>query len=304
MGEMNNCNNPYAAYSCSGGRRDRDHSAATFKRAWKRVYLIMHGGDVAAINARLARAGAARGPGGRGDASRARDRVRVGADDRRRAEHLRAAPAGLLARPPVGRLGRHELLLALPELHRLDRFYKDFAVGKRKPFAIAEWAIWGADAPGFADRLFDWIASHKRVKMVQYNQGAEAGGIFRLGNYPGSARVVRGRLAHPRYLGLRARAAVVSAERRGDHAPVRRRGGLSRSRPASVSEAKMPRRSSEHMARQARPSSSSRATTREHRALRGVDRLGELLHADLALRTLAEPIEHLVLDRREVVLAA
>ena len=46
MGEMNNCNNPYAAYSCSGARRDRDHSAATFKRAWKRVYLIMHGGDV------------------------------------------------------------------------------------------------------------------------------------------------------------------------------------------------------------------------------------------------------------------
>ena len=33
--------------------------------------------------------------------------------------------------------------------------------------------------------------------------------------------------------------------------------------PASVSEAKMPRRSFEHIARQARPSSSSRATTRE-----------------------------------------
>src|SRR5215218_2523208 len=57
MGEMNNCNNPYAAYSCSGAKRDRDHSAATFKRAWKRVYLVMHGGDVAAINARLARLG-------------------------------------------------------------------------------------------------------------------------------------------------------------------------------------------------------------------------------------------------------
>ena len=30
---------------------------------------------------------------------------------------------------------------------------------------------------------------------------AQAGGIFRLGNYPASAQVVRRRLAHPRYLG-------------------------------------------------------------------------------------------------------
>src|SRR5215213_3678040 len=53
MGEMNNCNNAYAAYSCGGGRRDDDHSQATFKRAWKRTYLILHGGDVATINGRL-----------------------------------------------------------------------------------------------------------------------------------------------------------------------------------------------------------------------------------------------------------
>src|SRR5215213_841432 len=53
LGEMNNCNNAYAAYSCGGGRRDRDHSARTFKRAWKRAYLIMHGGEVAAIDDRL-----------------------------------------------------------------------------------------------------------------------------------------------------------------------------------------------------------------------------------------------------------
>ena len=37
--------------------------------------------------------------------------------------------------------------------------------------------------------------------MVQYNQGKDPGGIFRLSRYPASARVVRKRLAHPRYLG-------------------------------------------------------------------------------------------------------
>jgi hypothetical protein len=36
--------------------------------------------------------------------------------------------------------------------------------------------------------------------MVNYNQGAQAGGIFRLSRYPASARVVRARLGNPRYL--------------------------------------------------------------------------------------------------------
>ena len=53
FGEMNNCNNPYASHSCSGARRDADHSAKTFITAWKRVYVIMHGGDVSAINEQL-----------------------------------------------------------------------------------------------------------------------------------------------------------------------------------------------------------------------------------------------------------
>src|SRR5215217_1102813 len=68
-----------------------------------------------------AAAGAARAPappGRRGVAARAADRVRLGADDRRGAERRRAAPPGLLARPALGRLGRYELLLALPELRR------------------------------------------------------------------------------------------------------------------------------------------------------------------------------------------
>ena len=38
--------------------------------------------------------------------------------------------------------------------------------------------------------------------MVQYNQGAQSGGIFRLSRYPASARVIRERLGDPRYLGF------------------------------------------------------------------------------------------------------
>jgi hypothetical protein len=202
MGEMNNCNNPYAAYDCGGGRRDRDHSAATFKLAWKRVYLIMHGGDVAAINVRLQALGL--------------PAVQAGATTLPVpqiafvwAPMTGGAPNIAALRPAVYWPGSRwvdwvgtSFYSRFPNFTGLERFYDDFASGKRKPFAIAEWAIWGADAPAFANRLFDWIASHRRVQMVQYNQGAESGGIFRLSRYPDSARVVRKRLSRPRYLGF------------------------------------------------------------------------------------------------------
>jgi hypothetical protein len=201
LGEMNNCNNPYAAYDCGGGRRDRDHSPETFKLAWKRVHLIMHGGDVAAIDARLQRLGL--------------PPVQAGARTLPEpqiafvwAPMTGGAPNISALRPQVYWPGRKwvdwvgtSFYSRFPNFTGLDRFYADFAAGKRKPFAIAEWAIWGADAPAFASRLFGWIASHRRVQMVHYNQGAEPGGIFRLSRYPASARVVRQRLAHPRYLG-------------------------------------------------------------------------------------------------------
>jgi hypothetical protein len=204
LGEMNNCNNPYAAYSCSGARRDADHSAATFKQAWKRAYLILHGGDVGAINARLA------------------------------ALHLPAVHtgAGMLPVPQVAFVwapmtGGAPNIGALrpqaywpggkwvdwvgtsfysrfPNFSGLEPFYKAFAVGKGKPFAIAEWAIWGADAPDFAKRLFGWVAGHRRVRMMSYNQGAKRGGIFRLSRYPRSAQAVRRGLASPRFVGFAA----------------------------------------------------------------------------------------------------
>jgi hypothetical protein len=202
MGEMNNCNNAYAAYSCGGGKRDKDHSAATFKRAWKRVYLIMHGGDKAAIDSRLGRLGLPAVQAG-GPTLPAPQLAFVWAP------MTGGAPSISALRPQAYWPGSKwvdwvgtSFYSRFPNFTGLDRFYKDFAVGKRKPFAIAEWAIWGSDAPGFADRLFDWVAGHDLVRMVHYNQGSESGGIFRLSRYPASARVVRDRLAQPRYLGF------------------------------------------------------------------------------------------------------
>ena len=59
--EMNGYWNAYSAFNQNGSPRDAAHSTAAFRKAFARVYLILHGGP--GVNARLARARAAAGPG-------------------------------------------------------------------------------------------------------------------------------------------------------------------------------------------------------------------------------------------------
>ena len=122
MGEMNNCNNAYAAYSCSGGRRDRRALGGELEAAWKRTYLIMHGGDVGTLDKRLR----ARLPPVQTGATSCRPagRVHVGADDRRGAEHRGAAPAGILARPQWVDWVGTSFYSRFPNFSGLERFYR------------------------------------------------------------------------------------------------------------------------------------------------------------------------------------
>src|SRR5215216_934406 len=53
MAEMNQANNGYAAFDKSGRSRGPAHSTAQFKQAWRRATLILRGGAVADIDARL-----------------------------------------------------------------------------------------------------------------------------------------------------------------------------------------------------------------------------------------------------------
>jgi len=51
--EMDQANNAYCAFNADGSSRGSSHSTANFKSAWRRTVLIMRGGPVAAIDARL-----------------------------------------------------------------------------------------------------------------------------------------------------------------------------------------------------------------------------------------------------------
>jgi hypothetical protein len=190
LSEMNNGNNPYSAYDLSGRSRGPAWSTRQFKRAWRRLALIVRGGEVARIDAKLRRLGM--------------PPVRTGA------QLLPGAKVALMWVP---------LSFGNPEIPRnhprywwpggayvdwvgttwyspyrrsaaMHRMY-NFRLWRRKPFAFAEWGVWGADVPGFVNQFFAFMRSHPRVRMAVYYQSAFLKPEFRLSSHPRSRAALR-----------------------------------------------------------------------------------------------------------------
>jgi hypothetical protein len=196
MAEMNQANNGYSAFDKDGRPRGPAHSTAAFKQAWRRATLILRGGPVADIDAALGKLGL--------------PAVKTSAVELPRPQiamlwvpQTRGTP-DIPANMPraywpgdayVDWVGT-DFYSRFPNFHWLEDFYRAFP---GKPFAFGEWALWGADDPGFVTRLFGWIGSHPRVRMELYNQGALTDGPFRLYRYPRSREALRRALSHRRF---------------------------------------------------------------------------------------------------------
>jgi len=197
--EMDQANNAYCAFNNDGSSRGASHSTGSFRSAWRRTVLILRGGPVDAIDARLSALGL---PPVRG-----------------------AARSATLPKPPVAFLwvpqsegtpntGANspasyypgdayvdwvgtDFYSLYPNFRGLQGLYDAYP---RKPFAFGEWALWNGDDAGWVDRLFSFIGTHRRVRMALYNQGERSGGPFRLSRYPSSRREIRRMLSSPRFL--------------------------------------------------------------------------------------------------------
>jgi hypothetical protein len=196
MSEMNAHWNPYSAFDRSGRARGPAHSATAYKRAWKRIVLILRGGDVAGIDAKLRRlrmppVGTSAGALPAAPVSFQWVPQVAGSPDTARNSPRAYWPGGAY----VDWVGT-DFYSKFPNWAGLNRLYSQF---RGKPFVFGEWAMWGADNPAFVRRLFSWSRSHARTRMLIYNQGYVAGGLFRLNRYPRSAAVLRREMSSRRY---------------------------------------------------------------------------------------------------------
>lgn len=197
--EMDQANNAYCAYSPDGSYRGAGHSPAAFRSAWRRVVLVLRGGPVAEVDARLARLGMAplRGLA----ASAALPRLPVaflwvpqseGTPDTAANSPAAYWPGGEY----VDWVGT-DFYSLYPNFRGLEDLYRAYP---GKPFVFGEWAMWGGDDPSWVDQLFGFIASHPRVRMALYNQGERSEGPFRLSHFPQARAEIRRRLSSARYL--------------------------------------------------------------------------------------------------------
>jgi hypothetical protein len=192
LGEPNRCLNVYAAYDCGGAARDPAHKPRWYKLAFRRIYVIVHGGGKAkTINRRLAEAGLPPLNTSLGG--------------------LPKAPVAVIWSPlPSGsptvpqNRPRHfwpgarwvdwvgtDFYASYPEWKSLTGLYSRYP---DKPFALTEWGVEAGDDPAFVSRIFAWMKTHPRCKMLVYYQDFGATSNYRIQNYPSSLSVLRDRL--------------------------------------------------------------------------------------------------------------
>jgi hypothetical protein len=201
LSEMNNANNSYAPYDLSGRSRGPANSVGQLKNAWRRVALITRGGEVAAMDAKLRRLHM--------------PPVRTAAS-----ELPRSAVA--LMWVPLS-FGNPEI----PKNHpshfwpgseyvdwvgttwyspfkassAMQSFYS-YPLWRTKPFAFAEWGVWGRDDPAFVRQFFGFVKTHPRVRMAVYYQSALLKPEFRLSAHPSSRAVLRQAIRWPGLTGV------------------------------------------------------------------------------------------------------
>ena len=192
LAEMNGHWNRYCAFNANGTYRGDAYSTKNFRRAFKRIYLIMHGGARADINARL-------------------DRIGI--------PHLRTStdlPTNTLVRVvwnPQGygspNLARNSANSYYPGDGYVDVVANDLydirynaeweanadllASHPSKPYGIGEWGLWGIDDPAFVRRMASFVRNHRRVEFTVFFE-SERGSIFDL------ATKSRSRAAYRRYV--------------------------------------------------------------------------------------------------------
>jgi hypothetical protein len=198
MAEMDGHWNPYCAFGPDGRPRGRDHSTAAFRQAWRRTVLVVRGGAVATIDARLRALGmpALRAPSPETTLPRPAVAFQwvpqvAGAPDT-----AANAPAAYWPGAAYVDWVGTDFYARFPNFTGLERFYGAFG---GKPFVFGEWALWGRDDPGFVHRLFGWMRAHPRVRMAMYNQGNNGAGPFRLKRYPRATAALRAELSAPRF---------------------------------------------------------------------------------------------------------
>jgi hypothetical protein len=169
--EMNGHWNDYCAYDQDGLSRGAARSTAAFRKAFARTYLLVHGGPLEGVNAKLRRLGLPPAHTS-GLAANPVSRVRVVWNPQGYGSPDVPGNSAAAYYP-----GDAYVDVVANDLYNIrgsaawdanDQLYE---AHPNKPYAIAEWANWGFDDPGFVARMAAFVQLHRRVELLAYYNG-------------------------------------------------------------------------------------------------------------------------------------
>jgi hypothetical protein len=211
--EMNGYWNPYSAYDANGTRRGRSHSTRNFRRAWRRMVLIVRGGRVSRINNKLRQRHMPRilRASSNHDSTYRRHNIYG---------HLRRAKVSFMWSPqtigsPAVRGNRPGAYwpgkrfvdwvgadiyskFATPGIWAaFKHFYRHW---RHRPFVVGEYSPWDNDYRGrFTHKLFRWAERHHRGRLHIYYRPVQPTSAYDINHWPRARRVVRHQLNKRRF---------------------------------------------------------------------------------------------------------
>lgn len=189
LAEMNGAWNAYCAYNRNGSSRGPRYSTSQFRKAFARIYLIVHGAPN--TNAELARLGMPPVSGTLMPAPMARvvwNPQGFGNPDLPGNSAQAYYPGNGFVDVVGDDLYDQRYKAEWPAMDALYRAHPG------KPFAIPEWGLWGIDDPAFVRTMATFVKQHRRTVMISYYEG-RPGSVFDLARKPHSRAMYRQMIA-------------------------------------------------------------------------------------------------------------
>ena len=184
LAEMNGHWNAYSAFNRDGTSRGPQNSTAAFRKAFARIALLARGGPATKLDAALRRLGL---PPARGAFPPTKARIvwnpqGYGSPDIPANSAQAYYPGDRYVDVVANDLYDQRFNAAWDANERLYAAHN-------KPFAIAEWGLWGIDDPAFVERMATFVRTH-RVEILAYYSG-RPGSVFDLASKPRSLAAYR-----------------------------------------------------------------------------------------------------------------
>ena len=194
MAEMNSASSVYSGYLANGSPRDAAHSPASYRKAFARIYVILHGGSATAVDAKLQQLGLAPLKGGDLPVNPF-PRLRIVwsplASDNPRVPGNAAAqyyPGAAYVDVDGGDIYDERLTDTAP-WQGLEHLYS-LSRSHHKPFSVPEWGLFQIDDPAFVQHMCTFLKTHGATEMAAFYE-SRAASIFDLEPKPKSRAVYR-----------------------------------------------------------------------------------------------------------------